>query len=90
MVTASLLGILAGITVAVMVGIFWHDLPAALSIGGSVFVSIILAALLGILVPVVLRLVRWDPKIAAGPITLASADLLTVTCYLVTAKLALG
>jgi len=89
-VTAGLLGLLAGFSVAVMVGIFWRDLLAALSIGGSVAVSVLVAALLGILVPVILRIVHWDPKIAAGPITLAAADLFTVTCYLVTAKLVLG
>jgi magnesium transporter len=89
-ITAGLLGLLAGSAVALMVGIFWRDLPAALSIGGSVIISILVAALLGILVPVLLRIVRWDPKIAAGPITLAAADLFTVTCYLVTAHLVLG
>jgi magnesium transporter len=89
-VTAGLLGILAGGTVALMVELFWRDIWAALSIGGSVIVSILVAALLGILVPVILRIVHWDPKIAAGPITLAAADLFTVTCYLVTAKLVLG
>jgi magnesium transporter len=89
-VTAGLLGLLAGCAVALMVGLFWRDIPAALSIGGSVIVSILVAALLGILVPVILRIVRWDPKIAAGPITLAAADLFTVTCYLVTAHLVLG
>ena len=89
-VTAGLLGFLAGAAVALMVGLFWRDLPAALSIGGSVIVSILVAALLGILVPFLLRIVRWDPKIAAGPITLALADLFTVSCYLVTAKLVLG
>lgn len=89
-VTAGLLGLLAGGFVALMVGIFWRDLTAAISIGGSVLVSIMVAALLGILVPVILRIVQWDPKIAAGPITLAAADLFTVTCYLVTARLVLG
>jgi magnesium transporter len=89
-VTAGLLGLLAGSAVAIMVGIFWHDLLAALSIGGSIAVSVLVAALLGILVPVILRIVHWDPKIAAGPITLAAADLFTVSCYLVTAKLVLG
>jgi len=89
-VTAGLLGILAGGTVALMVELFWRDVWTALSIGGSVIVSILVAALLGILVPVILRIVHWDPKIAAGPITLAAADLFTVTCYLVTAKLVLG
>jgi magnesium transporter len=89
-VTAGLLGLLAGSSVALMVGIFWRDLRAACSIGGSVVLSVLVAALLGILVPVILRIVRWDPRIAAGPITLATADLFTVTCYLVTAKLVLG
>jgi len=65
-VTAGLLGLLAGGSVALMVGIFWRDLPAALSIGGSVAVSVLVAALLGILVPVLLRIIHWDPKIAAG------------------------
>ena len=89
-VTASLLGLLAGSAVAVMVGVAWRDFRASLSIGGSVFISILVAGLLGVLVPVLLRMVRWDPKIAAGPITLAAADLFTVTCYLVTAKLLMG
>jgi len=89
-VTAGLLGALAGGTVALMVELFWRDVPAALSIGGSVIGSILVASLLGILVPVILRIVHWDPKIAAGPITLAAADLFTVSCYLVTAKLVLG
>ena len=89
-VTALLLGIMAGSAVALMVGLFWRDFPASLSIGGSVTVSVLVAAQLGILVPVILRIVHWDPKIAAGPITLAAADLFTVTCYLVTAKLVLG
>lgn len=81
---------LAGVAVAVMVGIFSHDLRSALSIGGSVVLSILVAGLIGVLVPSLLRLVHWDPKIAAGPITLAAADLFTVSCYLITAKVVLG
>ena len=88
--TASYLGILAGCAVALMVGIFWHDLRSSIVIGGSVLISILVDGLTGVLVPTVLRLVHWDPKIAAGPITLAAADLFTVSCYLVTAKLLLG
>lgn len=83
--TSLLLGILAGLAVALMVGIFSHDLRSSLSIGGSVILSILVAGLTGVLVPSLLRQVRWDPKIAAGPITLAAADLFTVSCYLITA-----
>jgi len=89
-VTSLLLGVLAGMAVAVMVGIFYRDPRAALSMGGSVIISILVAGMMGVLVPSLLRVVRWDPKIAAGPITLAAADLFTVTCYLVTAKIVLG
>jgi magnesium transporter len=89
-VTSLLLGVLAGVAVAVMVGIFYRDPRAALSMGGSVIISILVAGMMGVLVPSLLRVVRWDPKIAAGPITLAAADLFTVTCYLVTAKIVLG
>jgi magnesium transporter len=89
-VTASLLGLLAGCAVALMVAAFWHDARAAVSIGGSVVLSILVSGLLGVVVPALIRIVRWDPKIAAGPITLAAADLFTVTCYLVTARIFLG
>jgi magnesium transporter len=89
-VTAIFLGLLAGLAVAMMVGVFWHDLASALAIGGSVILSILVAGLIGVLVPSLLRLVHWDPKIAAGPITLAAADLFTVSCYLLTARLLLG
>lgn len=88
--TALLLGLLAGCAVALMVGGLWHDARAAFSIGGSVVLSILVSGLLGVAVPAMIRIVRWDPKIAAGPITLASADLFTVTCYLVTAKVVMG
>jgi magnesium transporter len=89
-VTAFLLGVLAGFAVALMVGLCWHDLRSAISIGCSVAVSILVAGLMGVLVPSMLRLVHWDPKIAAGPITLAAADLFTMTCYLLTARCVLG
>jgi len=88
-VTAVLLGLLAGVAVALMVSICWHDFVAASSIGGSVVLSMLVSGLLGVLVPVFLRIVHWDPRIAAGPITLAAADLFTVSCYLVTAKILL-
>lgn len=89
-VTSLLLGLLAGCAVSVMVALFWHDSRAALSIAASVVFSTLVAGLSGVLVPVLLRIVSWDPRIAAGPITLATADLFTVSCYLVTARIVLG
>jgi magnesium transporter len=40
--------------------------------------------------PVVLRLLRLDPRVAAGPVALAVADVLTIAAYLNLARLLLG
>lgn len=88
--TALLIGLLAGVIAGGAVALFFSDPMASLSIGTSVLFSVFSASLLGILIPVFLRMVRWDPRIAAGPITLAAADLLTVTIYLLIARLLLG
>jgi magnesium transporter len=50
----------------------------------------IVACLLGVLVPTVSRAMRLDPKIAAGPLTLALADICTLSLYFGTATLVLG
>jgi magnesium transporter len=88
--TATLLGLFSGFFAGGAVALCWHDLRGTVAIGLSVILSVLSAALLGIIIPALLRIVRWDPKIAAGPITLAVADLITVTIYLITAKLILG
>lgn len=70
---ASLVGVLAWL---------WRGqvLPA-LVIGGGIFLSISAACLVGLSVPALLHAVRLDPKIAAGPISLALADILTLLFY---------
>jgi magnesium transporter len=88
--TAFLLGLLSGIIAGGAVALFWHDQRASLAIGLSVVFAVLSAATLGVAIPALLRIVRWDPKISAGPITLATADLITVTIYLLSAKLILG
>jgi magnesium transporter len=40
------------------------------------------AAVLGLALPILLRLFRLEPRLAAGPIALAGADLLTILLYL--------
>ena len=48
-----------------------------------------LACLLGLSIPSLLHALRLDPKIAAGPLTLALADILTLLFYLSIASLLL-
>lgn len=87
--TAVLLGVACGSIVGCIVW-GWRGAPlAALSIGGSIVGALFVACLFGLSVPVTLHTLRLDPKIAAGPLTLALTDVCTVLLYLGTATLLL-
>jgi magnesium transporter len=80
--TALMLGGTCG-TVVCVVAWIWrgHALPA-LVIGGSICISMVVSCLIGLLVPAVLHRLKLDPKIAAGPVSLAAADIFTLLVYL--------
>ena len=80
--TALLLGAGAGLLVAMIVWLWLGAGWAATVIGGSIFSSLVMACLLGLSVPSILHALRLDPKVAAGPLTLALADLFTLFFYL--------
>lgn len=85
-----LLGLGAGLLVAGVAWV-WHGRGlVALCIGLSILLSVGTAALLGMVVPTSLRALHRDPKVASGPITLATADLATLFFYLGLATWMLG
>lgn len=85
--TAALLGLACGTLVAGIVGL-WRGAPApALVIGGSVCLSLFTACFFGLSVPSLLHTLRLDPKIAAGPLTLALTDITTLLGYFTLASL---
>lgn len=90
LVTALLLGLACGSLVAAIVWIWRHDLLAAWVIGGSIALSLVTACLFGLGVPSVLHRLKLDPKIAAGPITLALADFFALVFYFTGAWLVFG
>jgi magnesium transporter len=88
--TAALIGFGCGVIVAAIVLLWRHDPSAAFAIGGSIALSLITACLFGLGVPSLLHRFNLDPKIAAGPITLALADVCALILYLTTARLVLS
>ncbi len=79
--TSLLLGTACGTLVAVIVW-FWHRNPlASLSIGASILLTLFAACFFGLSVPALLHAARLDPKIAAGPVTLALTDVFTLLAY---------
>ena len=83
--TAVLLGVSCGFVVCVIAWAWRHDLRAATVIGGSIALSLVTACALGLAVPSLLHRFNLDPKIAAGPVTLALADFIALVIYFTSA-----
>jgi len=79
--TAFLLGLACGGAVG-LITLWWRRESApALVIGVSILLSLCSACLTGLSVPTLLHALRLDPKIAAGPVTLALTDIFTLLFY---------
>ena len=87
--TAVLIGLGCGTIVAMIVFVWRHTFNAACAIGGSIALSLISASLFGLGVPSLLHRLKLDPKIAAGPITLALADVFALLIYFTAARVVL-
>ena len=87
--TAILLGVACGFIVGVIAWFWRNDIRAAFVIGGSIGLSLVTACALGLGVPSLLHRLKLDPKIAAGPVTLALADFVALVIYFTTAWLVL-
>src|SRR5438094_1863403 len=89
LVTAILLGAACGLVVGLVVWLWRNNGAAAFVIGGSIALSLVTACGFGLGVAALLHRFRLDPKIAAGPITLALADFFALVIYFTSAWLVL-
>jgi magnesium transporter len=87
--TALLLGLACGLVVTAIVWLWQGDANGALVVGITIVVSLFMACVFGFSVPSVLHGLKLDPKIAAGPVTLALADFFALTFYFSLASLVL-
>jgi magnesium transporter len=79
--TALLLGLACGGVLAAVAWGWKGDAPVAVAIGGAVSAAMVTSALFGVVLPHALHALRANPRIAAGPIVLASADTATLLFY---------
>jgi magnesium transporter len=80
--TGLYLGAACGAAVGTVALAWIGQWRVALSLLGGIGGGVATAAVLGLTLPVALRMVHLDPKVAAGPIALAAADVLTLLMYL--------
>jgi magnesium transporter len=85
--TGLLLGLATGVLVAAIAAV-WQNLAVLFFIiFGGITIGVTCAAVAGLAVPHVLRLLKRDPQVAAGPIALTCADVAVLLAYFNLARL---
>ncbi|HEV2947829.1 MAG TPA: magnesium transporter [Gemmataceae bacterium] len=79
--TGALLGIACGVLVAALALIWLREPKVAMCLVVGIGGGVTVAAIIGMFLPNLLRLLRRNPQVAAGPIALAFADLITLLLY---------
>ena len=84
-----LLGVLYGILLGAFAHLVFTNAPdnLGLVVGLSIFVSMVVAATVGTIIPLILRKLDIDPAIATGPFVTTSIDILGVLFYFLIAGL---
>jgi magnesium transporter len=90
LMTGGLLGLACGGVVALMALLWLGHFSVAGCILTGIAGGVAVAAVLGLSVPYVLHLLQRDPQVAAGPIALAAADMLTLLIYFNLARWLVG
>lgn len=87
--TALLLGVSCGLIVGLIAWLWRGTGLEGVAIGSAIFLSLCMACFLGLTVPTILHALKLDPKVAAGPLTLAITDICTLLFYFGVATLLL-
>lgn len=85
--TASLLGLGVGSIVMAIVYLWMGTLLTGVTICLSIILSLVTASFFGLSIPAILHKTKLDPKVSAGPLVLASADIFTLFFYFTLAYL---
>jgi magnesium transporter len=80
-VVGVLLGGAAGLLVGLMALAWLRRLPLAVCVLEGIAAGVVVAAVLGTIIPNVLHRFKLNPQVAAGPVALALTDVITLLCY---------
>jgi magnesium transporter len=84
--TGALLGMACGVSVGLVALIWQRQIRVVVCLLGGIVGGVTFAAIIGMTIPNLLRLFRRDPQVAAGPISLAAADMVTLFLYFALAR----
>jgi magnesium transporter len=90
LLTGFSLGLATGAIVALAALAWLGHGRLALCLIGGISAGVAVAAAFGLAIPFVLRLLHLEPRVAAGPVSLAVADVVTILAYFNLARWLLG
>lgn len=79
--TALLLGVSCGTILALTSAIWKGQAAMSMAVGGAIAISMTASAVVGLALPTLMHAARANPRIASGPIVLATADTITLVFY---------
>lgn len=88
--TGMMLGVASGAVIALVAIVWLGRGRVALCLLGGIGGGVTAAAVMGLALPFLLRFLRLEPRVAAGPVALAAADVVTILLYLNLARWLLG
>lgn len=88
--TGVLLSLGCSLVVGAIVLAWQHNLTLTLIVFGGIVGGISASACIGWIIPTALRLMKLEPQVAAGPIALACADMVTIIIYFSLARWLVG
>lgn len=89
-VTGLFLGVASGVAVAIVALLWLGQVRVVLCLLGGIAGGVTCAAVIGVAMPNLLRYFQREPQVAAGPIALASTDMVTLLIYFTLARWLLG
>ncbi|MFI4874928.1 MAG: magnesium transporter, partial [Blastopirellula sp. JB062] len=89
-ITGLFLGTASALAVAGVAFVWLGELKVVLCLLGGIAGGVTCAAVIGVAIPNLLRFFQREPQVAAGPVALASTDMITLLIYLMLARWLLG
>lgn len=89
-ITGLFMGAVCGILVSFVIYFWKHDFVLGLLVGGSILVSLLVATIAGLFVPLLMNRLNIDPAVASGPFITTLNDLISIFIYFTLATLFMG
>jgi magnesium transporter len=88
--TGIFLGLACGVVVSIVAAVWLQQWLVPLCLFGGLVGGITVAAVIGVAMPNLLRWFDREPQVAAGPISLAATDMVTLLLYFSLARWLIG